>query len=232
MDTTTGDRQASGGNDDADPGSIRAYPTPSAACCARARTPCGGDAGQGVRALRRRQRWTYRQTRDRAPDCAPAALGVKQGDHVLTWLPNGPDALRVWLRSIISAPSTCRSTSPIAASCSSMSSRIPMRRLIVVHADLRPRSTMIDRAALTHGVVLGRRRASASRAARFMRGRARRRQRRAGRRWSGRSSRGTPRCIIYTSGTTGPSKGVLSSYLHLYTMAPSRSARSTADDRF
>ena len=39
--------------------------------------------------------------------------------------------------------------------------------------------------------------------------------------------------IIYTSGTTGPSKGVLSSYLHLYTNAgPDSWAMVTAEDRF
>ncbi|MFZ9405677.1 MAG: AMP-binding protein, partial [Burkholderiaceae bacterium] len=42
-----------------------------------------------------------------------------------------------------------------------------------------------------------------------------------------------PQSIIYTSGTTGPSKGVLSSYLHIYTMAgPETWPFVTADDRF
>ena len=39
--------------------------------------------------------------------------------------------------------------------------------------------------------------------------------------------------IVYTSGTTGPSKGVLSSYLHIYTMAgPETWPFVTAEDRF
>ena len=58
-----------------------------------------GDAGQGVRRLRATdQTWTYaellRATQETA--AALAAKGVSQGDTVLTWLPNGPDALRVW----------------------------------------------------------------------------------------------------------------------------------------
>ena len=44
------------------------------------------------------QTWTYaellRATQETA--AALAAKGVNQGDTVLTWLPNGPDALRVW----------------------------------------------------------------------------------------------------------------------------------------
>jgi non-ribosomal peptide synthetase component E (peptide arylation enzyme) len=42
--------------------------------------------------------WTYRQTRDVARRAALGfqSLGVQHGDTVLSWLPNGPDALRVW----------------------------------------------------------------------------------------------------------------------------------------
>ncbi|MDB5999367.1 MAG: ATP-dependent acyl-CoA ligase, partial [Rhizobacter sp.] len=43
-------------------------------------------------------RWTYRETWQIAQRTAHALrrLGVKQDDKVVTWLPNGPDALRVW----------------------------------------------------------------------------------------------------------------------------------------
>ena len=57
-------------------------------------------------------------------------------------------------RSTISARSTCRSTSPIAAACWRMSSPTPTPRLIVAHADLAGRLAEIDRAALTDAVVL------------------------------------------------------------------------------
>ena len=42
--------------------------------------------------------WTYKTMRDITVRTAAAlqALGVRQGDHVLSWLPNGGDALRVW----------------------------------------------------------------------------------------------------------------------------------------
>ena len=38
--------------------------------------------------------------------------------------------------------------------------------------------------------------------------------------------------ICYTSGTTGPSKGVLSSYLHLHAMGWHCTGGVTADDRY
>jgi carnitine-CoA ligase len=42
--------------------------------------------------------WTYRTMLDVTLKTAAAlqALGVRQGDRVLSWLPNGGDALRVW----------------------------------------------------------------------------------------------------------------------------------------
>src|SRR3712207_1658870 len=42
--------------------------------------------------------WTYRELRTRV-DAVAAGLqrqGVRQGDHVLIWLPNGPEALLLW----------------------------------------------------------------------------------------------------------------------------------------
>jgi crotonobetaine/carnitine-CoA ligase len=39
--------------------------------------------------------------------------------------------------------------------------------------------------------------------------------------------------ILYTSGTTGPSKGVLSSYMHMYAMfGPTTMTFLSAEDRF
>ena len=46
-----------------------------------------------------------------------ASIGVKQGDTVNVWLPNTSISCGPGLRSIGSAPSTCRSTRPIAAAC-------------------------------------------------------------------------------------------------------------------
>lgn len=42
--------------------------------------------------------WTYAETRRQANEVAVGMqrLGIAQGEHVLSWLPNGPDALRIW----------------------------------------------------------------------------------------------------------------------------------------
>ena len=42
--------------------------------------------------------WSYARTRAEVIETAIAlqALGVRQGDHVLSWLPNGADALRIF----------------------------------------------------------------------------------------------------------------------------------------
>lgn len=41
------------------------------------------------------QAWTYRQLHARVVERATAlhGLGVQQGQHVVSWFPNGPDAL-------------------------------------------------------------------------------------------------------------------------------------------
>src|SRR3712207_4599885 len=43
-------------------------------------------------------RWTYRGTRDRVAAVAAGLRrqGLRQGDHLLVWLPNGPEALLLW----------------------------------------------------------------------------------------------------------------------------------------
>lgn len=42
--------------------------------------------------------WTYAELKDRVTRTAAGLrkLGVRQDDRVLVWLPNGPDAIRVW----------------------------------------------------------------------------------------------------------------------------------------
>ena len=163
--------------------------------------------------------WTYRQTQAIARRTAIglAALGVAQGDKVLSWLPNGPDAIRIWFGlnylGAVYVPINLAYRGGLLAHVVANSDA----RLIVAHADLLGRLADIDRAALTTAVVL-----------------------------SGPAS-DVPgltvhpaavlepadgdlpplardiapwdmQTIIYTSGTTGPSKGVMSSYLQLYSM--------------
>ncbi len=181
-------------------------------------------------------RWTFRDFHARVVRAAIGLqqIGARQGDHVLVWLPNGPrGADPRSSRSTTSARSACRSTPPIGASCWSMSIGNSGARLMIVHAGLAP-AAFRDR----HARSSRRWSCSAARPASALPAVApfRRRPGRRGRRCRRSTDRSMPwdmQSIIYTSGTTGPSKGVLSSYLH---MSPTPGRRSwpcvTADDRY
>jgi crotonobetaine/carnitine-CoA ligase len=164
--------------------------------------------------------WTYRQTLDIARRTAAGlhALGVGQGDKVLSWLPNGPDAIRVWfglnMLGAVYVPINLAYRGGLLGHVVENSDA----RLIVAHADLFGRLADVDRARLRQAVVLGGTAAEvpgievhppaalAPDATDL-------------------PPTGRPiapwdtQTIIYTSGTTGPSKGVLSSYVQLFTSA-------------
>jgi carnitine-CoA ligase len=166
-----------------------------------------------------RTTWTYaellRQVRSTAQ--ALRSLGVAQGDHVLMWLPSSADGLRVWFAvnylGAVCVPINTAYRGRVLEHVVANSDAV----VGVVHADLVPRLADIDKARLARVVVLsgatepvaGLELLVASALS---------------------SSANDPldlnhpimpwdtQAILYTSGTTGPSKGVLSSYLHLYSM--------------
>jgi len=177
--------------------------------------------------------WTYRQTQAIARRTAIglAALGVRQGDHVLSWLPNGPDAIRIWFGlnylGAVYVPVNLAYRGGVLAHVVANSDA----RLIVAHADLVGRLAEIDRAALTTAVVLNGVAPAIPGLAMYARdvlepadGKLPPLVREIAP-WDMQS-------IIYTSGTTGPSKGVMSSYLQLYTMGGESFPSLGADDRF
>ena len=143
-------------------------------------------------------------------------LGVRQGDHVVSWLPNGPDALRIWFAlnyiGAVYVPINTAYRGNLLAHVLKNSGA----ELIIAHADLIELLDGVDLANLKTLVCLG--------------GTAKERTginvidedvlvhsanfelaplERLIQPWD-------TQTIVYTSGTTGPSKGVLSSYLHLY----------------
>jgi len=101
--------------------------------------------------------WTYRQTREIARRTAIGfqSLGIAQGHNVLSWLPNGADALRVWFGlnyiGAVYVPINLAYRGGVLKHVVENSDA----RLIVAHADLLGRLADIDRAALTTAVVLG-----------------------------------------------------------------------------
>ena len=162
------------------------------------------------------ERWTYARLRAEVRQAAAglAALGVKQDDHVVSWLPNGQDALRTWYAinylGAVYVPINTAYRGGLLAHVIENSDA----ELIVAHRDLAPRLEDVPTARLktlvrvagdaspcagltAHGAdALAPRDAEPPELARPLQP------------WDVQS-------IIYTSGTTGPSKGVLSSYAHL-----------------
>ena len=145
------------------------------------------------------------------------ALGVRQGDHVLVWLPNGADCLRTWF-----------AINFLGAVCVSINTaykggllehvvRNSGARLVVTIGALLERLSVVPLAKLESAVVMN----GDSVAVRGLQVMGREALQGEGdlqeltrpiEPWD-------TQCIFYTSGTTGPSKGVLSSYMHLWTMA-------------
>lgn len=162
--------------------------------------------------------WTYAQTLAQVQRTAAGfqALGVRQGENVHSWLPNGPDAIRVWFAlNYIGAVYVPLNVS-YRGRILEHAIRLSGARLIVAHAALTERLADIDRGALTDLVVLG---GEGTAVPGMMRHPADVLE----------PAEGEPappergimpwdlQTIIYTSGTTGPSKGVMSSYMHAYT---------------
>ncbi|MFI9168017.1 AMP-binding protein [Streptomyces lincolnensis] len=167
--------------------------------------------------------WTYGQVWDdaRATAAALHRLGVRQGDTVLCWLPNGLDALRVWygvnLLGAVHVPVNTAYRGSLLGHVVDNSGA----RVLVAHARLAERLEHAGRGRLDTVVVLGGGPdepppAPLSGSLRVLGPEALR----------ARPDEFVPpprpvapwdtMAVIYTSGTTGPSKGVLVSYVHHY----------------
>jgi crotonobetaine/carnitine-CoA ligase len=180
------------------------------------------------------RRYTYREMRERTIGVAVglARLGVKQGDHVLAWQPTTPEMLATYYAinylGAVFVPINTAYRGHLLEHVIENSDA----RLAVVHSSLVDRLAGISLSRLEHLVVTG----PASTASAPLP--ATRFEELAGTEaelpqllrpiepWDTQS-------VIYTSGTTGPSKGVMSSYLHMYTNpGPEAWPFLTGEDRF
>ena len=178
--------------------------------------------------------WSFAETRRRARRLGAAlqALGVKQGDHVIAWVPNGKAALAVnfainYIGAVYVPINTAYRGALLAHVIENSDARV-----VIAHAALMPRLTEVDRASLEIAVCVGEDAVAIPglKTHRF------------DDIVDGESEPTDPdeaiepwhtQSIIYTSGTTGPSKGVLSSYLHNYaSMSTETWYCVAADDRF
>ncbi|GAB4141779.1 MAG: ATP-dependent acyl-CoA ligase [Sphingomonadales bacterium] len=178
-------------------------------------------------------RWSYSELRQRTIAMAVGLqkLGVGQGDHVAVWLPNGPEHLLAfyainYLGAVFVPFNTAYKGRLLAHVLDNADAKV-----LICHGQLADRLAEVDTGPVETVVLLGEGAApSHLRAAAFQ------------------SLTGAeaelapltrpiepwdPQSIIYTSGTTGPSKGVLSSYLHMFSNAgPESWPFVTGDDRF
>jgi crotonobetaine/carnitine-CoA ligase len=179
--------------------------------------------------------WTYAELRRRVRRRAAGfqRLGVSRGDHVALWMPTSADALEAFYAiNYLGAVFTPFNTAFRGRILEHVIDNA-QARLMIVHADLVERLNGIDTSTLETLVICGAGRsgeASSLSAVAFADTEGEE---------GALEPLGSPiepwdlQSIIYTSGTTGPSKGVLSSYMHLYSNAgPDTWTMVTGEDRF
>lgn len=176
---------------------------------------------------------TYRQMRDLAASTASglARLGVRQGDNVVVWMPNGVDCIRVWfainwLGAVYVPINTAYKGRLLEHVLENAGAKI-----IVAHASLAGLLAEANTATIETVVVFDGD-PVAIRDLRILPSSA----------LDDDSDANVPdvdvkpwdmQSIIYTSGTTGASKGVMSSYAHLHAMSGTDSfIMLTPDDRY
>lgn len=164
--------------------------------------------------------WTFAELRDKVRTKAAGlrAMGIEQGEHVAVWLPNGPDALIAFYAinyiGAVFVPFNTAYRGQLLQHVIANSGA----RVLLVHPDLVPRLSEIDlgrvkRLVVTTGIEVPEAPRPIQRFDEL----------------AGAADQTLElarpiepwdiQSIIYTSGTTGPSKGVLSSYLHMFTNA-------------
>ena len=164
--------------------------------------------------------WTYARFRELVLQTALGLqrLGVGMGDHVLVWLPNGREHVRVFFAlnylGAVCVPINTAYKGGLLAHVVELSDA----KLGIVHADLAPRLAEVDTAALETLVIVGGEAEGlplpclAWADAMLPEAGELAPPPRPVEPWD-------PMAIIFTSGTTGPSKAVLMSYLHLWSNA-------------
>lgn len=175
--------------------------------------------------------WTYQRMQQEAQRTAAGLqkLGVRRGDRVLVWMPNGPMILRCWFGINYIGAVFVPINIAYRGTLLEHVIRNSGAKVMIAHAELVERMEGLDLADLETVVAVGG--AAALTQAKVL----------------GADALGETgdvpepldrpidpwdlQSIIYTSGTTGPSKGVLSSYLHLYTMTTSLQVMLTEKDR-
>jgi crotonobetaine/carnitine-CoA ligase len=177
------------------------------------------------------QAWNYGRAYALARRAAAGLrrLGVRAGDNVLVWLPNGPDAVRAWFG--INLAGACFAPLNVAYRGRLLAHAIEQSRakVMIVHAGLVERLREIECSQIEALVVLGGQPGGCDwptsiAGAEVLDSDDDGAPDAAVERWD-------PQMLIFTSGTTGPSKGVLCTYLQIHTTARLQYGYMTAHDR-
>jgi len=182
--------------------------------------------------------WTYRRTQSEALKVAASLqrIGVSMGDNVLIWLPNGKLALSTWFGvNYLGAVSVAINTAYRGALLHHVVVNSDAK-VAICHHDLVSRFLEAGDCGALRTIITGREITV-----------------HLGKAFAERQIRLLPydvldgsaddfvvptlepwnlQSICYTSGTTGPSKGVMSSYLHLHTMGWNCTDGVGPDDRY
>lgn len=175
------------------------------------------------------QRWTWRETRAQALATAAALKhwGVKAGDMVLAWLPNGATMVKAWFGANYLGAVLVPINTAYRGRLLEHAIRMSGARIMIMHPKLVDRLTTVSLGPVERIIVddpgsapavtgVNVENASALDAppvAPDQRPRL----------WD-------PQMVIFTSGTTGPSKGVIASYHHLWTTGKATYGYMTGDD--
>jgi crotonobetaine/carnitine-CoA ligase len=156
------------------------------------------------------------------------AMGVKKGDHVLSWQPNNREAVLTWFGLNYLGAVYVPVNTAYKGNLLQHVVQLSDATLMVCHADLAPRLNEIDCAELADVIVTS----GAAELSSLVAHPAAALLPEPGlatipdtvEPWDS-------QYIIFTSGTTGPSKAVLSSYLQGYSMGPDASYNIDGNDR-
>lgn len=184
--------------------------------------------------LSRSEEVTYREMFDLAVLTAAGLyrLGVRQGDTVVVWMPNGIDCLRVWFGINWLGATYVPINTAYKGGLLEHVLKNAGAETIVAHAGLAGLLKEVNTGSLRQVVVFGGEAPAIEELAVY------------GADVLSRTADDPPppvvsispwdvQSIIYTSGTTGPSKGVMSSYAHLHAMSGKESFYMlSADDRY
>jgi crotonobetaine/carnitine-CoA ligase len=163
------------------------------------------------------EQWTWAQTRTKVLATAQALrqLGIKQGDSVGVWLPNGKAIVLVWFATNYLGARYCPINTSFRGNLLAHVISNAGAQILVCHAGLMDRLHDVDLAQIQTIIVSGDYSGPAPGGRNLLLSSA----------LDGDAQALGPvpevqpwdiYGIIYTSGTTGPSKGVLASYLQLY----------------